>query len=386
MKIGVPRILVLNQYYWPGVEATARLLTELCESLAGEYDVTVLSGTTEGAGPGVESRNGVRIVRVPSTAFDRTRMPLRAANYLSYLVLALVRGLIVERPDVVFAQTDPPFVGLVGLLVARRFRSPFVVGVKDLLPETAVEFGGLRSPVPAGTIRRAIDFYLRRADRAVAIGDTMRTRLQDRGIERVTVIPDWVDTDSIRPLEQDPDGRFVVMHSGNIGHTQDLDTLVAAAREVPDVDVVIVGAGSRRAELERLASDLPNVSFRPYQPRGRLSESLSSASLHFVGLASGLSGYVIPSRLYGVLAAGRPVLVAAEPDSEPAQLVTRAGCGIIVPPGRPSDVAAAIRAARDGKYDLRAMGARGRRFIMEYGDRSAAVERYRELFARLLDG
>jgi len=317
MKIGVPRLLVMNQYYWPGVEATAKLLTELCESLAGEYEVTVVCGATAGASPGFELKNGVRVARVPSAAFDRARMPLRAANYLSYLLLALFRGLIVERPDVVFAQTDPPFVGLVGLLVARRFGVPFVVGVKDLLPETAVEFGGLRSPVPAETIRRTIDFYLRRADCVVAIGDTMRRRLQDRGIERVTVIPDWVDTDSIRPQEQDSDGHFVVMHSGNIGHTQDLDTLVAAAREVPDVDVVIVGAGSRRAELERLASGVPNVSFRPFQPRERLSESLSSATLHFVGLASGLSGYVIPSRLYGVLAAGRPVLVAAEADSEP---------------------------------------------------------------------
>jgi colanic acid biosynthesis glycosyl transferase WcaI len=381
----VARLLVLNQYYRPGVEATARLLSELCESLAGEYDITVVSGTTAGAGPGVEWQNGVKIVRVPSTAFDRSRMPLRAANYLSYLVLALARGLTVQRPDLVFAQTDPPFVGLVGLLVARRFRAPLVVGVKDLLPETALEFGGLRSPIPAGAVGRSIDAYLRRADRVVAIGETMRSRLQDRGIERVTVIPDWVDTGTIRPLEQEGNDRFVVMHSGNVGHTQDLDTLVEAAREVPEVDVVIVGSGSRRAELERLASGLPNVSFRPYVPQEHLAESLSSATLHFVGLASGLSGYVIPSRLYGVLAAGRPVLVAAEADSEPAQLVTRAGCGIVVPPGRPEDVAAAIRAARNGEYDLRAMGERGRRFVVGYADRSRAVEQYRKLFAGLLE-
>jgi colanic acid biosynthesis glycosyl transferase WcaI len=328
----------------------------------------------------------VRIVRVPSTAFERAKMTLRAANYLSYLVLALARGVTVERPDVVFAQTDPPFVGLVGLVVARRFGVPFVVGVKDLLPESEVAFGGLRSPVPAGTLREALDFYLRRADRVVAIGETMRRRLEARGVEGVTVIPDWVDTDTLRPVGRDVGGRFVVMHSGNVGHTQDLDTLIAAAREVPDVDVVIVGNGSRRAELERLASHLPNVSFRPYVPRERLSESLGSATLHFVGLARGLSGYVIPSRLYGVLAAGRPVLVAAEGDSEPAQLVTQAGCGVVVPPGRPAEVAAAIRSARDGEYDLRSMGERGRRFVVEFADRSKALERYRELFAGVLRG
>jgi colanic acid biosynthesis glycosyl transferase WcaI len=383
MESGVPRLLVLNQYYRPGVEATAGLLTELCEGLAGEYDVTVVAGATAGAGAGREWRNGVEIVRVPSTAFERRRMSLRAANYLSYLVLAAVRGLAVRRPDIVLAQTDPPLVGLAGLLVARRFGVPFAVVVKDLFPEAAVELGRMRSPVAVGAMRRGIDLYLRRADRVVAIGETMRRRLEDRGIERVTVIPDWVDTDAIHPVEQDLDGRFVVMHSGNVGHAQDLDTLVAAAAELPDVEVVIVGAGARRAELERLAAGVPNVAFRPYQPRELLSESLSSASLHFVGLASGLSGYVVPSRLYGVLAAGRPVLVAADEDSEPAQLVTRLGCGIVVPPGRPAEVAAAIRAAQDGKYDLRAMGDRGRQYVVEHADRAAGVERYRELLAGL---
>jgi colanic acid biosynthesis glycosyl transferase WcaI len=380
----VPRLLVLNQYYRPGMEATARLLTELCESLAEDFEVTVVTGTTAGAGPGVETRNGVEIVRVPSTAFGREHMPLRAANYLTYLVLALVRGLTLRRPDVVFAQTDPPFVGLVGLLVASRFGVPLAIGVKDLLPEREVEFGGLSTPVPAGLIRGAIDSYLRRADQVVAIGETMRRRLEARGIERVTVIPDWVDAEAISPRPSH--GGFTVMHSGNIGHTQDLDTLVAAAREVPDVDVVFVGDGSRRAELERLAAGLPNVSFRPYVPRDQLAESLSSGTLHYVGLARGLSGYVIPSRLYGVLAAARPALVAAEADSEPAQLVTQADAGIVVPPGRPAEVAAAIRAARDGEYDLDAMGARGREFILDYADRAKAVQRYRELFASLLDG
>ena len=380
----MPRLLVLNQYYRPGMEATAGLLTDLCEALVNDFDITVVCGAAAGAKQGTEQRNGVRVVRVHSTAFDRARMELRAANYLSYLALALVRGLIVPRPDLVFSQTDPPFIGLVALVVARRFGVPFAVAVKDLMPENALEFGGLRSPAPAGAIRGALDSYLRRADGVVAIGETMRARLEARGVEKVTVIPDWVDTTAIRPLHDGDGGRFVVMHSGNIGHAQDLDTLVAAAREVPDVDIVLVGEGSRRAELERHAGDLPNVSFQPFVPADRLAESLSSASLHFLGLAAGLSGYVVPSRLYGILAAGRPVLVAAEEDSEPAQLVTRAGCGIVVPAGQPQEVAAAIRAARDGDYDLDAMGERGRRFVVDFADRDKAIARYRDFFLGVL--
>lgn len=379
------RLLVMNQYYWPGIEATAQLLTELCEGLAPKYDVTVVAGTTAGAGAGRQVRNGVEIIRVPSTAFDRTRMTLRAANYLTYLVLAAVRGLAARRPDLVLAKTDPPFVGLAGLLVARRFGVPFVAVVKDLFPETAVELGRLRSPLAAGAMRRAIDLYLRRADRVVAIGETMRRRLVDRGVDpgRLSVIPDWVDTEAIHPVEQEREG-FVVMHSGNVGHAQDLDTLIKAAARLPEIEFAIVGSGARRAELERSAAGLPNVSFHPYRPREQLSESLSAASLHFVGLASGLSGYVVPSRLYGVMAAGRPVLVAADEESETAQLVRRVGCGFVVPPARPDEVAEGIRAAHDGKYDLRAMGDRGRRYVVEHADRSAGVARYLGLLDELI--
>ena len=130
------------------------------------------------------------------------------------------------------------------------------------------------------------------------------------------------------------------MHSGNIGHAQDLDTLIRAATVLGDLErlaVVLVGFGARHADYVALARTLgaDKVSFHDYQPRELLSQSLSSADIHFVGLARGLSGFVVPSRLYGILAAGRPVLAAADEDSETAQLVREVGCGIVLPPGRP---------------------------------------------------
>jgi putative colanic acid biosynthesis glycosyltransferase WcaI len=382
----VKRLLVLNQYYWPGPEATAQLLTDLCEGLAGTYEVTVVAGTTRGAGPGREERNGVDVVRVPSTAFSRARLAARAANYVSYVVLAALRALAARRPDAVLCQTDPPFVGDAAHLVARRFGAPLVVAVQDLYPETAEQTGKLTSPSALQGLRTAVDFYLRRADRVVAISETMRRRLEARGVEaeRISVIPGWVDTEEIHPVDVDRDGRFVVMHSGNVGHAQELDTLVEAAGRLGDVEFEIVGNGARRTELERLASGLANVSFRPYRPRAELSASLSSASLHFVGLARGLSGYVVPSRLYGVLAAGRPVLVAADETSEAAQLVRESGAGIVVPPGRPDEVAAAIRAARDGEYDLDEMGRRGRDYVVSRHGRDAGIAAYRDLLDQVL--
>src|SRR5262249_40265733 len=167
--------------------------------------------------------------------------------------------------------------------------------------------------------------------RVVAIGETMRKRLEAKGVPaaRIDVIPNWVDVDAISPREKrngwsEAHGladRFVVMHSGNVGHAQDLDTLLHAGsllRDLPDLTIVIVGSGAGHAELVGLADrlELDSVLFLPHQPRAVLSESLSAGDVHVIGLAEGLSGFVVPSRVYGVLAAGRPLIVAADASSE----------------------------------------------------------------------
>ncbi len=396
-----PRLLVFNQYYWPGLEATAHLLSELCGSLAEEYEITVLTGrlAIPKADPGRTGHDGVEIVRVSSTSFDRSRLFLRGVNYATYLLASFRAGLAAEKPDVVLCMTDPPIIADVALLVARRFGVPLVVVSQDVFPEVAVELKRLENPALVGLMRVLIGYYLRRADRVVAIGETMRRRLEEKGAppERIRVIPNWVDTGQIHPAprendwtrEHGLDGKFVVMHSGNIGHAQDLDALVRATtflRDLDDLVVAVIGGGARHQDLlaltERLDAD--RVRFLGYQPRETLSLSLSAASVHVVGLARGLSGYVVPSRLYGILAAGRPVIVAADEDSETAQVVEREGCGVVVPPGRPELLAEAIRAAHDGRLDLEEMGRRGREYVTREADRSVATERYRRLISELL--
>jgi len=395
-----PRLLVLNQYYWPGVEATAQLLTELCEALAEEMDVRVVTGVLHGHEdePRDLVQNGVRVIRVPSTSFERSKLAARASNYITYLANALLRSLRGVRPDVVLCMTDPPIIADIALLVARRYRAPFVVVSQDVFPEIAVQLKRLENPALMSLLRSLVSLYLRRADRVVAIGDTMRKRLEEKGArpERVRVIPNWVDTKRLRPSEDGNewstgvglDGKFVVMHSGNVGHAQDLDSLVRSAtflRDLDDLRIVIIGMGARHAELVALSKQLEvdQVRFLYYQPRGVLPSSLSAADVHVVGLAAGLAGYVVPSRLYGILAVARPVIVAADAESETAQVVEGAGCGIVVSPGRPELLARAIRDAHDGKYDLDAMGARGREWVEREADRSVAVRSYRDLLHEL---
>jgi len=391
------RVLVLNQYYWPGVEATANLLTELCEALAADYDVTVIAGAAPEA-VARQERNGVEIVRVRSTTYARARLSRRALNYLTYVVGVMWKGLFARRPDLVICMTDPPFIGAIARVVALRFRAPLLVIAQDVFPEIAVKLGRLRNPLLVRSLRLLVDSSLRSADRVIAIGDTMKRRLEEKGVQadRIRVIPNWVDVHRVRPAPRDNPWarehrltkRFVVMHSGNVGHAQDLDTLIRACTFLRDLDnlaVRIIGGGARREELIQLSRRLSaeKVRFMHWQPYELRSLSISTADIHVVGLARGLAGYVVPSRLYGVLATGRPVIAAAEAESETAQLVARVGCGVVVPPGDPFQLARAIRAAHDGEFDLAEMGRRARAYAESEADRAIAIERYEAVLSEL---
>ncbi len=392
------RLLVLNQYYWPAVEATGQLLSQLCAGLAEDFEITVVTGVVPGTSPGHERHDGVEIVRVASTAFDRRRLLLRATNYSTYLAQSLFTALRADRPDVVLCMTDPPVIADVALVVARKFDAPLVVISQDVFPEVAVELERLDNPVVVGALRYAIRFYLERADRVVAIGETMRQRLAEKGADpdNVVVIPNWVDVEALSPRPRDNDWAhehelvepFVVMHSGNMGHAQNLDALIRSAtflRDLEDLRLVLIGGGAGRQEVKDrgLLLEVDQVRFLGYHPRHVLPESLSTADVHVVGLAKGLSGYVVPSRLYGILAVGRPVIVAADAESETAQVVQEAEAGVVVPPNRPDLLAAAIRRAHDGELDLEAMGRRGREYVRQ-ADRAVAVGRYRALLRDLV--
>ncbi len=338
----------------------------------------------------------MRIVRVRSTAYERSQLHLRAANYASYLgdtVLTALRG---ERPDLVLCMTDPPVVGDIGLLVARRFGAPLLVISQDVFPEIAERLKRLEHPLVVGALRRLVALYLRRADRVVAIGETMKLRLVQKGADaaRIEVIPNWVDTSELAPQprrnawshEQGVDDAFVVMHSGNVGHAQDLDTLVRAVtflRDLERLQVMVIGFGARHGELTRLADRLEVtgiVRFLGYQPRGRLSLSLAAADIHYVGLARGLSGYVVPEpALRDPL--GRPpgARLRGRRTARPSGSSRTPAAGSCVPPGRPELVAGVIRDVVEGRLSLEGMGERGRAWVEREADREVAFGRYRRV-------
>ena len=402
------RVLVLNQYFHPDSAATAQLLTELCEDLATRHEIRVVCGrpsynpTEPTFSRGLishESHAGVRVSRVWSTTFDRSSMGGRLANYGTFLGCSLAGALAAPRPDLVIALTDPPPIGLIGVIAARLSGVPFVLVTQDIFPEVAIQLGRLSNPEVASALRLVSRRVLRSARRVVSIGRDMNGRLVELGVapEKIVTIPGWADSLALRPLQGPSplrrdwglDGRFVVMHSGNVGFSQGLESLLQAAElllDEPVVRFVIVGEGASRAELQREATRrrLDNVVFVPHQPRALLSQSLGAADVHLVSLRRGLAGYLVPSKMYGILAAGKPFIAAVEAGSEPALVIDEYICGLRVEPGDPQRLADAVLEMR--RAPLQEMGRRARQAAEERYNRQRASAAYLALLDQVTAG
>ena len=399
-------VAFFNRSYYPDTSATGQLLTDLCEDLVRVHGcrVSVVAGVpllpaSSGTIARRERHNGVEIHRARGTRFSKRRFAGRASNYVSYFLSACVEGLRLDRPDVVVALTDPPIIGLAAWLAGRRFGAPLVMAFKDLFPEVTVLMQDFQSDAVNAMLQRVNEFLVRRAASNVALGETMRRRLiEGKGAppERTSIIADWADTVAISPApKRNPFSvahgladAFVVMHSGNIGLSQGLDTVIEAAallRDVPDLQVVFVGEGVRKADLQAQAAaqGLTNVTFLPFTPKEHLRESFATADVFIVSLQRGLSGCIVPSKLYGILAAGRPYVAAVESDCEVASLTERHACGRLAEPGDARSMADAILAFHRDREGAHRAGERARAAALEF-DRRAQVAKYYELFSSLV--
>jgi len=402
-------ICFFNRSYWPDQAATGQLLTELAEDLVQRHgcEVSVVAGramhsaeVSRGSAKLVsrETRNGVTILRANGTRFWPGRFVGRATNYLTYFGSSNLAGLQLKRPDVVVALTDPPIVGLAGLWTARRAGARFVFLCEDVFPEVASLLGDFHSSLVSRTLNRVNRHLLAHSDATVVLGERMRRRLvEEKGADpsRIEVIHNWADCEAITPGPRDnPFSRehgltdqFVLMHSGNVGMSQNLDVLLEAASRLTSRDklvIAVVGEGSRRRSLEADAArrGLSNVRFFPYQPKARLSESFATADAFLVSLKAGIEGYIVPSKLYGILAAGRPFVAAVDASCEVATIASEYHCGISATPGDPNALAESIAALYDNPKQTRIMGDNARKAAWQF-DRRVAVQRYYDLVLRV---
>ena len=389
-------ILLLNEYYPPDTSATAKMAAQVAEALAQRHQVTVVAGRPsydpDARYPYAllrrDTRNKVTVECVGSTAFPRHQMPRRVANYLSYLALAVPRALAL-RPDIILAMTDPPVAGIAGAFIARLAGRPFVYNIRDLYPDMAVGGDIVRSGEWVARWESLHRRALKQAARVIVLGDDMRERILAKGVvaERVVVVRDGT-TPSCAPASMPDRGDpvvqeirhgfpFVVLHAGNLGFYGAWDTLLAAAKILSNENAgfVFIGDGANRAALESAAHDLPNVKFAPFRPVAQLPHVMMAGNVHIVTVKRGLEGVVVPSKLYSILAAGRPIIVIAPAECDAARIVVESGCGVAADPDDPAAVAAAIRELRAQPVRLAEMGRRARETAAKYA-RVNELERF----------
>ncbi len=387
----------MNQYFPPDVSASAYLLGELAEDLSAKHEVWVVAGRPSyHPDSGRTANGGVNEIRAWSTAFDRASFSGRAVNYGTFMLSSLGQALRVPRPDVVVALTDPPAIGLVGLLAARRHRAPFVYICQDIFPDVGVALGVLRSPTVIRAWSRLNRLLRSQAARIVVIGRDMQRKLEREGVPRdkLALIRNWgvgepLDEEAARAVREAEGwaGRFVVMHAGNLGLAQNAGAILEAAgilagRE-PDLLFVFLGDGAVKRSLQAQAATrrAGNVRFLPYRTKIDAQRLMAAADLHVVSLAPGLWGCVAPSKAFGIMAAGRPFVCAVERESEVALLAEQHGCGIRVDPDDSPALAQAILEVRGQRGED--LGRRGREAFERHYERQIATDAYRELLEEL---
>ena len=395
------RVLFLNRSYWPDAEATGQLLTELCEDLAKTFEITVIVGqpnqnpkNEEFSQTKSEQHHGVTIERVWHPRFGKRFLAGRAINLIGFLIAAALRAFRLSKHDVVVVETDPFMLPLLGRWLKWWHGSRFIVYLQDLYPDVAVTLEKVREGWLTRFLRWQLTQAYRRADSIVVLSSDMKNRLIHWGLDqnRIVCVENWVDTSLVFPVKQHNNLRerlglqshFVVMHSGNMGLSQYLNHVLDAAAltgDKPEIVFLLVGDGATRRGLESQAIrlELKNVRFLPYQPREELAQSLSAANIHLISMHPQAHHCLMPSKLYGILASGTPVLALTAEDSELASLIREHRIGLAIPPANPQLLGESLRWCVDHPEELDQMGQRARLVAVEYYDRKRQTAKFGSL-------
>jgi len=347
------KIIFINRYFYPDHSATSQMLTDLAFGLVQSNEdkaihiVTSQQRYDDPAAklPDYELIKNVHIHRVKTTQFGRQNLIGRAGDYLSfYLAAAIKLFKITKKGDTLVAKTDPPLISVIAAIIAKLKRAHLVNWLQDLFPEVAAELGiKLATGIIYKVLKGIRNKTLHQAKMNVVIGELMAERLRKEGIpdKQITVIHNWADGEQIKPVAHDKnplrkqwnlEGKFVVGYSGNLGRSHDFSSILASAEALknnPKIQFLFIGAGAQLPSIKQQCKEkgLNNVMFKPYQPREKLDQSLSVSDVHLISLKPELEGLIVPSKFYGVLAAGRPVIFIGDNEGELAKVIKRENCG-----------------------------------------------------------
>jgi colanic acid biosynthesis glycosyl transferase WcaI len=400
------KIIFVNRYFFPDQSATSQMLSDLGFGLASRGLTIHIICSRQGYNDAQakllrrESIDGVAVHRIWTTRFGRDHLLGRAIDYASFYVSCAVRlTRLLCRGDIVVAMTDPPLISIVAMAAARLKGAHLVNWLQDIFPEVATRLGA--NPLPwwaNSVIRRLRNASLRAARLNVVLGERMRELLELVRIanSKIRIIENWANVTSTPPRSAAESKlrarlglseKFVVGYSGNLGRAHEFATLLNAAslmRDREDVVFLMIGGGAGMRLLQNAVSErgLHNFAFIPHQPRASLSDSLAAADVHWVSLLPALEGVIVPSKFYGILAAGRPVVFVGDPDGELARVIHASQVGVVVSVGAASELALQLRLLADNEGRRNTMGRCGYEL---FGDKYTA-QRALDRWIEILDG
>lgn len=407
-------IVVLCPHFAPDTAPTGEVITRIVDEFiaAGErvHIVTALPWYRNHA---IEQGWEGRLVRREKTAWgsiirvhpfpgkSKSNLLRRAIGFGMFSVVAgvctLFAGGIHRRPQAIISMSPPLTLGLTGWLASRLRFCPSVFNIQDVFPDAAVETGAITNARIIAAARWLERVSYHRSDAVVVLSDDLKAnvvaKVSPKHAHKVKVIPNFVDADRIRPMNRMTAYRSelgigdetVVMYAGNVGFSQSLEMLIAAAQKMPDVTFVINGDGSARTELEAAATGITNVKFAGYQPRDRVGEVLASGDIHVVPLRAGLGAVSVPSKTYSILAASRPVVAAIDEGTEVTRILQESGAGISVPPDSPEEFARAIASFVSNPAKSEQYGASGRKWVETHVSPAVVARSYLQVITMLGD-
>jgi len=405
-------LIVLCPHFAPDTAPTGTVMTRIVSELVDRgHTVHVVTSLPWYRGHRIEVGWTGRLVRREVTSWgsitrvhpfpgpDKSNLARRAVGFAGYSLLAGVQCLRVggwgRRAEAVLAMSPPLTLGLTGWVAARLRRAPMIFNIQDVFPDAAVETGAItnRWIIAAASWLERTSY--RACDAVTVLSDDLRdnvvAKLGPLHESRVHVIPNFVDTDAIRPSQRltayrrelDLGDGPVVLYAGNVGFSQSLELVVAAARAMPDVVFLINGDGAARASLEADALGVPNLRFAGFIEPGRLGELLATGDIHVVPLRAGLGRVSVPSKTYSIMAAGRPVVAAIDADTAVPRMLEASGGGVAVAPDDAGAFVAAIRTLIERPEQAQRMGRLGRTWVEAEASPSAVGDAYHELIVAL---
>jgi colanic acid biosynthesis glycosyl transferase WcaI len=376
-------IVLLNLFFWPETVATSQILTEVVRSLGEEHEVTVIcgrggakpSGSEEGSEPNVE------ILRIHNSGFGHSTL-VRVASYITYLAGVIWHCCLLGRPDCIVTLTTPPVLSVIGGIFARLRGARHVIWEMDVYPDIATDIGYFKKGGITERISGAVlDWSRRRANVIIALGEEMKALLVARGIPeaKIHVAENWANGLEIVPLPF-PDGPLTVCYSGNLGLAHEVATIAAVVDRLANdarFRFIFAGGGPRRAQLESFCEErrIENVEFRSFCANAELGQSLAEGHVGLVTQISQTLGSVVPSKIYGIMAAGRPLLYIGPDKATPAQHIRHFGCGWRIEPGDADGAIRLLSRLHLNRQLLLNAGALGREAFVQNFDRPIGVGR-----------